>query len=56
MPPALSVDLKQQIVDLRREELTMRDIAAQMKVSAGAHTKGVATTWTHQSEGQGGQR
>lgn len=35
MPPALSVDLKQRIIALRLEGLTMRDIAAQMKVSVG---------------------
>jgi len=35
MPPALSVDLKRRIVQLRRKGLTMRDIAMQMNVSVG---------------------
>ena len=62
MPPALSVDLKRRIADLRREELIMRDIAAQMKVSVGCVHKtlrtyeGCGTTRTHQSKGQGGPR
>ena len=43
MPPALSVDLKRRIVDLRHEELTMRDIAAQMKVSVGCVHKTLRT-------------
>ena len=35
MPPALSVDLKQRIITLRHEGLTMRNIAERMKVSVG---------------------
>lgn len=35
MPPALSVDIKKRIVELRHKGLTICDIAAQMKVSNG---------------------
>ena len=43
MPPALSVDIKKRIVELRREGLTMRDIATRMKVSVGAVHKALRT-------------
>jgi len=39
MPPALSVDIKKRIVELRHRGLDIRDIATQMKVSVGGVCK-----------------
>ena len=38
-PPALSVDIKKRIVELRHERLAIRDVATQMKVSVGSVCK-----------------
>jgi transposase len=43
MPPALSIDIKKRIVELRYEGLAMRDIATQMKVSVGGVHKTLRT-------------
>jgi len=43
MSPALSLDIKKRIINLRRDGLIMRDIATQMKVSVGSVHKALHT-------------
>jgi len=43
MPLAPSVDTKKRIIELRREGLTIHDIAAQMKVSNSGVCKAIRT-------------
>ena len=43
MPPALSLDIKKRIVELRYKGLTIRDIATQMNVSNGGVCKTIQT-------------
>jgi len=43
MPPALSVDIKKRIFELRRKRLAIRDVATQLKVSVGSVCKTLHT-------------